>query len=176
MSRKYKIHDQTDAHFLSYAVVGWVDALSRPAYKDIVVESLAHCQREKGLELFAWCIMSNHVHLIARAAEGKQLQDIMRDHKKFTAKKIVEAIASNAQESRREWMLPLLQQPDGTIRFWQLDLHPIWLRTPAVIDQKLDYIHTNPVLEGLVDESHHYPYSSAAAYAGMPALLPVEII
>ena len=82
--------------------MGWVDALSRPAYKDIVVESLAHCQREKGLELFAWCIMSNHVHLIARAAEGKQLQDIMRDHKKFTAKKIVEAIEANLQESRRE--------------------------------------------------------------------------
>ena len=176
MSRKYKIHDQEDAHFLSYAVMGWVDALSRPAYKDIVVESLAHCQREKGLELFAWCIMSNHVHLIARAAEGKQLQDIMRDHKKFTAKKIVEAIDANLQESRREWMLPLLRQPDGTIRFWQQDLHPIWLRTPAVIDQKLDYLHTNPVIEGLVDEPHHYPYSSAAAYAGMPALLNVDII
>ena len=118
MSRKYNIHDQTDAHFLSYAVMGWVDALSRPAYKDIVVESLAYCQREKGLELFAWCIMSNHVHLIARAAEGKQLQDIMRDHKKFTAGKIVEAIEANLQESRRDWMMPLLRQLDGTIRFW----------------------------------------------------------
>lgn len=70
VSRKYKIHDQADAHFITYAVVGWVDALSRPLYKDIVVDSLAHCQREKGLVLFSWCIKSNHVHLIARAAEG----------------------------------------------------------------------------------------------------------
>ena len=176
VSRKYKNHDQTDAHFMTYATVGWVDALSRPLYKDIVVDSLAHCQREKGLELFAWCIMSNHVHLIARAAEGRQLQDILRDHKKFTAKKIVEAIISNPQESRREWLLPLLRRPDGSIRFWQHDLHPIWLRTPAVIDQKLDYIHMNPVTEGLVDEPQHYPYSSAAAYAGMPSVLNVEII
>ena len=176
MSRKYKIHDQQDLHFLSYAVVGWVDALSRPLYKDIVVESLAYCQKAKGLQLYAWCIMNNHVHLIARAAEGFQLQDILRDHKKFTAKKIVDAIAANGQESRREWMLPMLKTEDGAVHFWQHDLHPIWLRTPAVIEQKLNYIHMNPVKEGLVAEAHHYLYSSAAAYAGIPALLEVELI
>ena len=60
MSRKYKIYDQEDLHFLSYAVVSWLDALSRPIYKDIVVESLAYCQKAKGLQLYAWCIMSNH--------------------------------------------------------------------------------------------------------------------
>lgn len=101
-------HDQEDLHFLSYAVVGWVDALSRTIYKDIVVESLAHCQQAKGLQLYAWCIMSNHVHLIAKTAEGFKLQDIMRDHKKFTAKRLVEAVEQNGQESRKEWMLPLL--------------------------------------------------------------------
>lgn len=118
MSRKYKIHDQEDLHFLSYAVVGWVDALSRPIYKDIIVESLAFCQKAKGLQLFAWCIMSNHVHLIAKAMEGLKLQDIMRDHKKFTAKKILEAIEQNGQESRKEWMLPLLKAADGSTHFW----------------------------------------------------------
>lgn len=176
VSRKYKIHDQEDLHFLSYAVVGWVDALSRPVYKDVVVQSLAFCQKEKGLQLFAWCIMSNHVHLIAKAAPGGKLQDIMRDHKKFTAKKIVEAIEQNAQESRSEWMLPLLKDKEGAIRFWQHDLHPIWLRSPAVIEQKLEYIHMNPVKAGLVTEAHHYIYSSATAYAGLPTLLAVEVL
>ena len=176
MSRKYKIHNQDDLHFLSYAVVNWVDALSRPAYKDIVVESLAYCQKSKGLELYAWCIMSNHVHLIAKAVPGLKLQDIMRDHKKFAAKKLVEAIEANAQESRKEWMLPLLQSPDGDIHFWQHDLHPIWLRSPDVIEQKLNYIHMNPVKEGLVTEAHHYIYSSASAYAGLPTPLPVELL
>lgn len=120
--------------------------------------------------------MSNHVHLIAKASEGNKLQDIMRDHKKFTAKKIVEAIEENGQESRKEWLLPLLKTPDGSIHFWQHDLHPIWLRTPAVIDQKLEYIHMNPVKEGLVAEAHHYVYSSAVAYAGLPSVLAVEMI
>ncbi len=124
MSRKYKIHDQQDLHFLSYAVVGWVDALSRPLYKNIVVESLVYCQKAKGLQLYAWCIMNNHVHLIAKASEGIQLQDILRDHKKFTARKIVEALTTNGQESRREWMLPMLKAEDGSVHFWQHDLHP----------------------------------------------------
>lgn len=176
MSRKYKILDQNDLQFLTYAVVGWVDALSRPQYKDIIVESLAHCQRAKGLRLFAWCIMTNPVHLIAKAADGVKLEDIMRDHKKFTAKAVVNAIAKNGQESRKEWLMPLLRKPDGSIHFWQHDIHPIWLRSPDVIRINLNYIHMNPVKEGYVDEPRDYRYSSAKAYAGEPGLLDVELL
>lgn len=176
VSRKYKIHDQEDLHFLTYTVVDWVDALSRPQYKDVIVESLAHCQREKGLLLYAWVIMSNHVHLIAKAHGGNKLEDIMRDHKKFTAKAMIKAIAGNHQESRKEWMLPLLRERDGSIHFWQHDIHPVWLRSPEAIMTNLNYIHMNPVKEGLVDEPHDYRYSSAKAYAGMPAMLKVEIL
>ena len=56
--------------------------------------------------------------MIAKASAGNKLQDIMRDHKKYTAKKIVEAIEENGQESRKEWLLPLLKTPDGSIHFW----------------------------------------------------------
>lgn len=176
MSRNYKIHDQADLHYVTYATVGWVDALTRPAYKDIIVESLRHCQREKGLELFAWCIMSNHVHLIARASDGNSLQDILRDHKKFTAKELLKAIAENPQESRREWLLKHFSTSDGGNQVWQHDLHPIWLRRPDIIQQKLRYIHRNPVEEGLVEEPHHYLYSSARDEAGMPGMLQLATI
>ncbi|MEQ9426097.1 MAG: transposase, partial [Cyclobacteriaceae bacterium] len=64
MSIKYKIRDQTKLHFVTFAVVHWIDVFSRKSYRDIVVDSLRYCQKEKGLELYAWCIMSNHVHLI----------------------------------------------------------------------------------------------------------------
>lgn len=176
VSRNYKIHDQEDLHYLTYATVGWVDALTRPAYKDIVVESLRHCQREKGLELFAWCIMSNHVHLIARAKEGHRLQDILRDHKKFTSKALMKAIADNPQESRRQWLLDHFKQSHGGNQVWQHDLHPIWLRRTDIIEQKLQYIHRNPVEEGLVEEPHHYLYSSARDAAGLPGMLKLQAI
>ena len=88
----------------------------------------------------------------------------------------METIEQNGQESRKEWMLPLLKDLDGSIHFWQHDLHPIWLRSAEVIDQKLEYIHMNPVKEGLVAEPHHYMYSSAGVYAGMPGMLSVELV
>ena len=58
MSRNYKVHDQEDLHYLTYATVGMVDVFTRPAYRKVLVESLRFCQEAKGLELFAWCIMS----------------------------------------------------------------------------------------------------------------------
>ncbi|MCB0763289.1 MAG: transposase [Flavobacteriales bacterium] len=176
MSRNYKIHDQDDLQYITYATVGWVDLLTRPAYKDIVLESLRHCQREKGLDLFAWCIMSNHVHLIARAKPDVRLQDILRDHKKFTSKALLKAVEENPQESRREWLLSHFQKADGGNQVWQHDLHPIWLRRPDVIQQKLRYIHRNPVEEGLVEEPHHHMYSSARDEAGLSGMLKLETI
>lgn len=171
MSRNYKIYDQSDLQFLTYTTVGWVDVFTRPLYKDILIESLRFCQEQKGLELFAWCIMSNHVHLIARAGAGSKLEDILRDHKKFTAKAVVKAIEFNPKESRRDWLLAHLRKPNGSIQLWQHDLHPIWLRRPDIIQQKLGYIHRNPVEAGLVEEPHHYLYSSARDEAGSPGML-----
>ena len=73
--------------------------------QDILIESLHYCRKEKGLELFAFVIMTNHVQLIARAKEGYELSAIMRDFKKFTSKQVLNAISENIQESRKEWML-----------------------------------------------------------------------
>jgi putative transposase len=70
-----------------------------------------------------------------------------------------------------EWLLPLLRNADGGIQLWQHDLHPIWLRRPDIIQQKLHYIHMNPVKDGLVEEPHHYLYSSARDEAGLPGML-----
>ena len=65
MATRYRFGDSEFPHFITFAVVNWIDALSRPIYKDIVVESLKHCQKEKGLIINGWIIMSNHIHLIA---------------------------------------------------------------------------------------------------------------
>src|SRR5215210_1865958 len=105
MGTRYRFGDSEYAHFITFAVVNWIDALSRPLYKDIIVESLKFRQREKGLVLNGWIIMSNHVHLIAHSKAGFELQDTIRDLKKFTSKQIEQAIRTNTFESRKEWML-----------------------------------------------------------------------
>ncbi|MGZ3753527.1 MAG: transposase [Mucilaginibacter sp.] len=115
----------------------------------------------KGLELYAWVIMSNHVHLII-GTHGQPMEDILRDIKRHTSKKIVKAISENIRESRKEWMLPLFEQagkcnPNNEhFQFWQQGNHPIELWSNAVIDQKLNYLHDNPVTAGWVDEPEHY--------------------
>ena len=97
----YKIRNQAAIHFLTFAVVEWVDVFTRKEYRDIVLNSLKHCQDEKDLLLHCWCIMSNHVHLIA-SAKNNDLSDILRDFKKFTSKQIIAAIEANRHESRKD--------------------------------------------------------------------------
>ncbi|PZX20595.1 REP element-mobilizing transposase RayT [Breznakibacter xylanolyticus] len=107
MSRKYKLHNPEGLYFVTFATEGWTDVFTRNEYKNILVDNLAYCQKNKGLEIFAWCIMTNHLHLMVRATEGNLLQDIVRDFKKFTSKAILKAIAENQRESRKEWLLKL---------------------------------------------------------------------
>lgn len=86
MSRKYKFHNESGVYFVTFATQKWVDVFTRNEYKDILIENLNFCQENKGLELFAWCIMTNHVHLIARTKEGFTLPDFLRDFKNIPQK------------------------------------------------------------------------------------------
>jgi REP element-mobilizing transposase RayT len=175
MSRKYKFHNTEGLYFITLTVQGWVDVFTRSEYKDILVENLAFCQDKKGLEIFAWCIMTNHTHLIVRAKEGYLLQDIFRDYKKFTSKALIKSILENPLESRKEWLLNQFKTKDGN-SLWIADNHPIELWSNEVIDQKLYYIHQNPVEEGLVFRAEDYRYSSACDYAGENGLLDILVI
>ncbi|MBS1584033.1 MAG: transposase [Bacteroidetes bacterium] len=169
MATRYRFGDGDYAHFVTFAVVNWVDALSRPQYKDILVESIKYCIVNKGLQLHAWVIMNNHVHLII-SSEGNKLEDIMRDLKRHTSKELLEAIDNNLQESRRNWMMWLFRSAgiansnNKNYQFWQQDNHPVQLTNSEIMLQKLNYIHNNPVRAGFVHEPQHYVYSSAGDY------------
>ena len=165
----YRFDNPDGIYFVTFAVVDWVDVFTRSLYVDILLESICYCQENKGLEVFAWCIMSNHVHLIIRRKEVHSLSDILRDLKKYTSKRIIEAIKTQT-ESRREWMLHRFswagkQNSNNTsYQFWQQDNQPEELFSKEFTKQKLDYIHQNPVKAGLVDEAQYYNYSSAKDY------------
>lgn len=181
MSRNYKFHDQERPYFVTFSVVNWIDAFTRREYKDILLDSLRYCMLNKGLEIYAWVIMSNHVHLII-GTKDKPMEDILRDIKRHTSKKIVEAINENSQESRKEWMMKLFEKagrenPNNEyFQFWQQGNHPIELWSSKVIDQKLDCLHNNPVVAGWVDEPEHYLHSSARDYAGIKGLLDIQLM
>jgi len=177
----YKIRNAEGIHFVTFAVVDWVDAFTRREYKDMLVESLSFCQENKGLILYGWCIMPNHVHFMA-SARDKNLSDILRDFKKYTSTQITSAILKNTQESRRNWMIDIFGKAgkensrNTSYQFWRQDNHPIECFSFDFTKQKLDYIHNNPVEAGIVYNAEDYVYSSAGDYVGKKGLLKVELL
>jgi putative transposase len=168
-------------YFITFATAGWVDVFSRGQYKDIFLDSIRHCQREKGLVVYVWCPMTNHLHMIIGGSGTVKMEDIIRDLKKYTATQLCKAIESNEHESRREWMLELFRSfgaetgKHHQYKFWQSEFHPIELSSNDMLDQRLRYIHNNPVEEGVVYEAEDYLYSSAADYGkGRKGLLEIE--
>ena len=179
MGRKYKFHNHQKLHFVSFATVNWIDVFTRKIYCDIVVDSLRYCIENKGLELYAWCIMSNHMHLIIGTENGN-LSNIIRDMKRHTSKQLLKAITENPQESRKEWMLWLFKRAgehnsnNENYQFWQQNNHPIELSTEEMFDQRIDYLHYNPVESGAVTNPQDYLYSSAIDYyTDQKGLLPI---
>jgi putative transposase len=167
-------------YFLTMTVVDWVDVFTRPVYRNIIVDSLNYCIREKNLEVFGWVLMSNHLHLIARTKNNVLLSDVLRDFKKFTSKKIVAAIEQE-KESRKEWMLDgfwFAGKYNPKIKdytFWQPGNEPKEIFSSEFFDQKLDYIHNNSVREGRVEEPQHFLCSSARDYAGIKGLVEITL-
>ena len=177
MSRKYKIGDQDKLHFVTFTVIQWLDVFTRKEYRDILLDSIRYCQEHKGLEVWAYCVMTSHAHWILGRQGKSSLEGIIRDVKKYTSTKIIEAIRMSDHESRRELFLWLFERAgtrnsnNARYQFWQQHNHPIELNTDKKMQQALDYIHQNPVEAGIVLSAEEYLYSSAGNYAGLPEVL-----
>ena len=178
MGLKNKIIDGYN-YFLTMTVVDWVDIFTRPVYKHIIVDSLKYCQENKGLIIYSWCLMSNHIHIIAGTEEGFHLSNTLRDFKKFTSQTIINEIKRNAKESRSGWMLNRFEiacKSDNKItnyKFWKDGNEAKEIHTNYFFEQKLNYIHNNPVKAEIVDNPEDYLYSSARDYAGEKGLLSI---
>jgi REP element-mobilizing transposase RayT len=164
-------------YFLTLTVVEWIDVFTRKNHKDAIVDSLRYCIENKGLNIYSFCLMSNHLHLIANCNEPFELKDVIRDFKKFSSKKILNQIL-NEPESRREWMLKeFTKAADNSpkhknYKFWQEGNHAIELYNEKFTWDKINYIHMNPVEEGFVNHESEWKYSSASNYHGKESILP----
>ncbi len=181
MSRKYKFNNKEGLYFVSFATVYWIDVFIRDQYCWESLSSLDYCRKNKGMEIYAWCFMPSHVHLIFRAKENNP-GDLLRDFKTFTSKKIQKLMVENLQESRKEWIQWMMKRAGSknsnvqNSQFWQQHNKPIELLSQKVIDQKVDYIHHNPVDAGFVKEPHYWKYSSAIDYSGGTGLLEIDYV
>ncbi|AQX05750.1 transposase [Elizabethkingia meningoseptica] len=169
MSRKYKFHEKDGAYFISFATILWIDVFTRTEYFNIIIDSLDYCRKNKGMSIFGYCIMPSHVHLIFASENGKP-SELIRDFKGFTSRNLIKAIKENPQESRKEWLLWMFGKAGRKnsnvkkYQFWQQNNHPIEIWSLHVFEQKLNYIHQNPVESGFVMDPWEWKYSSASNY------------
>ncbi len=180
MSRNYKIRDQEKLHFVTFTVIKWIDIFIRTTYKDIIVDSMNYCVENKGLEIYGWCIMTSHVHLIIGTSGDNRLENIIRDMKRHTSKALLKAIQENPKESRKDWLLWMFEKAgkrnpnNEQFQFWQQHSQPIELNSNFLMDQKLNYIHNNPIEAGIVSKPEEYKYSSAFDYSGGNGLVKIH--
>ncbi|HMT97247.1 MAG TPA: transposase [Ferruginibacter sp.] len=178
MSRKYKFRNNDKLFFVTLTITNWLDLFIRDEYREIFIHSVQFCQKEKELEVYGWCIMTSHIHMII-GSRGNLLSNIMRDLKRHTSEKLHEAIKYHPQESRREWITWMMERAaakkanGSKFQLWQQESHPQELMTNAIAHQKLAYIHDNPVEAGFVKQPPDWKYSSAADYNGAKGLIEV---
>ena len=165
MAFTYRIYNQQGVYFITCTINQWVDVFTRKEYVDILLNSLRYCQKQKGLEIFSWVVITNHIHLII-STHKDNLSNIIRDFKKFTASQIVNAILENTKESRKSWLLWLLKK-DDEITFWQEGYHGEEITSINFFNVKQDYIRFNPVQAGLIKKEEEFLYSSCGQIYGV---------
>ncbi|MCB0396371.1 MAG: transposase [Flavobacteriales bacterium] len=179
MTTGYKIFDQSALYFMTLQVVQWADIFTRKVYRDIIIDGFRYCCDKKGLEIYAYVIMSNHIHLLAQSTKG-DISGTIRDFKRHTAKQILNIVQDNS-ESRRHWMMMIFRYAarghnrNKTFQVWTHENHAELIYSNKFIEQKIEYIHNNPVRAGLVEKPEDYLYSSARCYAELDAVFQTEL-
>jgi putative transposase len=170
MRSRYRVHHPDRAHFVTCTIIEWLPVFASQACCDIVVKSLQHCRERKGLKIYAWVIVDTHFHAILAAPD---LSAVLRDLKSFTARQILRQL----EVEGRQWLLNQLHYYRGAhkpndYQVWQEGSHPQVIMTDAAMEQKLEYLHNNPVKRGWVTAPEHWCYSSAHEWlAGAQPLL-----
>ncbi len=104
MSDKYKIFKGDEPYFVTFTITDWIKVLAVDSFKMIIVDSIRYCQLHKGLQVYAWCILPNHVHMIIQADGDSSISDILRDLKTFTAKAIIKKLVVDNPEGSAEML------------------------------------------------------------------------
>jgi len=164
MRSRYKVSPETNTYFITTSTHLWVPILFNDTLFQIILNSLKYCQANKGLRLHGYVIMINHVHAIISHKDHNEIPNIIRDFKRHTSKAIKDYLGDLRQFSQLFWVKIFHNKERGQHRTWQKGYHPIAIKSEAFFQQKLEYIHYNPVKKGFVEKPEDWKYSSARNY------------
>jgi putative transposase len=170
---RYVITEPGKPHFLTCTVMEWLPVFTRPGTVQILLESWGYLRENDGLRLYGYVILENHLHFVAQA---EYLGRCVSRFKSYTARRIIEYL----EEQKAGYLLARLRfakrahKVDREYQFWQEGTHAELILSEAMMREKLDYIHANPVKRGYVDKAEYWRYSSAGNYAGQDGLIPID--
>ncbi len=169
---RYRIYDNDYPHFMTCTIVGWLPVFTRPDAVQIVFNSWDFLRKERGFQLYGYVVLENHLHLIASAPD---LANAIKSFKMFTARQIVDLLESRGARVLLKQLrtLKLRHKTESEYQVWEEGSKPKQISSDKMMDQKLDYIHDNPVKRCYVDDPVHWRYSSARDYAGQKGLMEV---
>jgi len=173
MRTRYTIREPDHPYFITCTVVNWLPLFTRKPYFDLLIDALQFCRQHKDLKIYAYVILDNHLHLVVA---GPGLADTIRDFKSYTAKRLIALLG----QDQKTWLLNQLKyykQPTKTkseYQVWQEGFHPQQIISQEMLQQKVDYLHHNPVRAGLVERPEDWVYSSARHYAGGQVIMEVD--
>ncbi len=172
---RYRIFENEQPYFLSCTVVNWLPIFSSRPIAQIVLDSFKFLQEQDRLNVYAYIILENHLHCIA---SSENLSKEIGDFKSFTARTIIDFFEErNAGHILKQLEFYKLKgKKDRDHQVWQEGSHPQLIQSHEMLNQKIEYIHNNPVKRGYVDDPLHWRYSSARNYAGQEGLLDVTRI
>jgi REP element-mobilizing transposase RayT len=181
MSEKYKTAETEKPYFVTFTITEWIKVLQDDSTKMIIVDAIKYYQKNRGLIINAYCIMPNHVHIIAQSNGDETLSAVLRDLKKYTSKAIAKKLEIENSDEGNKALNVFIDTGKKLKRIkkykvWQDGNRPMVLYSNKFIWQKLEYIHNNPVEYGLADVVEDYLFSSARNYAEMDSVLDVELL
>ena len=170
---RYVITEPEKPHFLTCTVLEWLPLFVRPALVEIVLDCWRYQQAHQDLRLYGYVILENHLHFVAQAPD---LRKCVSGFKSYTARKIIDHL----EQRGAQYLLQRLRfakrahKADRVYQLWQEGSHAELVYSLGVMQEKLDYIHHNPLKRGYVDQPEHWHYSSALNYAGQEGLIEVD--
>lgn len=178
MEKPYIITADSEVYFCTDVIVDWLYVFTMPDYFQMIIEALQYCQTHKGLRLHGYVVMPNHIHTILSACE-MNLSDILRDFKRFTSRQITEMLTlQNKWKILKAFSKAARAAGEGNdFKVWQNGSHPIAVASNKFFEQKLEYLHDNPVRKGYVRQPEDWLYSSASNYVhGDHSLIKVDFL
>ena len=169
---RYKIYEPTAPHFITCTILHWIPIFTRTQSTDIIFQSLKYLQQTDNLKVHAFVILENHLHLVASSDD---LAKSMRKFKAHTAKEIINLLLKENVKTILEQLAfyKKAHKQDTTYQLWQEGIQAKQILNDKMMNERINYIHNNPIKRGYVDEAVHWRYSSARDYEGCAGLIEV---